>query len=226
MALIAGKHGWPSSNVLDHVPQSEEDQSTLIDTLQDWKSLKYQEIVGKPSDQIVPTKMGQIYGLSRQTKQLESLPDITFLMVFIRWQIYFTPQHGTRIRSLMCRSVSNNDHHDESVFSVYGIQHASMFLITHLCWPIAFSMSCPQWHSTAVAVNKQTDAKSAPDVREVDVAMSQEPIRHIETDLHRSCVCHECYANMYILASTAMLSHHCCKLHTTCSPSLIEAEFT
>ena len=44
--LCAGEYGWPTSNILDHTPETEEDQATLIDTLQDWKSKKYQEIIG------------------------------------------------------------------------------------------------------------------------------------------------------------------------------------
>ena len=55
VVLVAGKHGWPSSSILDHVPESEDDQSTLIDTLQDWKSLKYQEIIGKRFQMCPPT---------------------------------------------------------------------------------------------------------------------------------------------------------------------------
>lgn len=45
--LLAGEYGWPTSNILDHTPEIEQDQATLIDTLQDWKSKKYQEIIGE-----------------------------------------------------------------------------------------------------------------------------------------------------------------------------------
>ncbi|PNW71496.1 hypothetical protein CHLRE_16g656650v5 [Chlamydomonas reinhardtii] len=41
------RYGWPASDVLDgRVPASEEEQSLLIDTLQDWKTDKYQEMIG------------------------------------------------------------------------------------------------------------------------------------------------------------------------------------
>ena len=44
-ALIAGEFGWPTSSILNRVPQTDEEKTQLIDTLQDWKTLKYQEIV-------------------------------------------------------------------------------------------------------------------------------------------------------------------------------------
>ena len=42
----AGEHGWPSSTEFSDPPHSEDEQAALIDALQDWKSLKYQEIIG------------------------------------------------------------------------------------------------------------------------------------------------------------------------------------
>lgn len=41
----AGEYGWPSSTILPGTPQSNEEKATLIDTLQDWKTSKYQDIV-------------------------------------------------------------------------------------------------------------------------------------------------------------------------------------
>ena len=43
---VAGKHGWPTSAVLPAAPETEEEQATLIDTLQDWKTQHYQDIIG------------------------------------------------------------------------------------------------------------------------------------------------------------------------------------
>ena len=45
MRWFFGEHGWPSSSVLPGIPQSDEERSVLIDTLQDWKTAKYQDIV-------------------------------------------------------------------------------------------------------------------------------------------------------------------------------------
>ena len=42
-----GQEGWPSSTVVKGVPSKEDDQSALIDVLQDWKSAHYQELVGE-----------------------------------------------------------------------------------------------------------------------------------------------------------------------------------
>ena len=42
-----GQEGWPSSTVVRGVPSKEDDQSALIDVLQDWKSAHYQELVGE-----------------------------------------------------------------------------------------------------------------------------------------------------------------------------------
>ncbi|EFJ44392.1 hypothetical protein VOLCADRAFT_109931 [Volvox carteri f. nagariensis] len=41
------RNGWPTSSVLDgRVPASEEEQARLVDTLQDWKTEKYQQMIG------------------------------------------------------------------------------------------------------------------------------------------------------------------------------------
>ena len=45
MACAAGEFGWPTSSILNRVPETDEEKTQLIDTLQDWKTLKYQEIV-------------------------------------------------------------------------------------------------------------------------------------------------------------------------------------
>ena len=45
MACAAGEFGWPTSSILKKVPETDEEKTQLIDTLQDWKTLKYQEIV-------------------------------------------------------------------------------------------------------------------------------------------------------------------------------------
>ncbi len=42
----AGRHGWPTSKVLPGVPANEEEQGKLVDTLQEWKSSHYQELIG------------------------------------------------------------------------------------------------------------------------------------------------------------------------------------
>ena len=44
-AACAGQHGWPTSTVVPGIPESDEERAQLIDTLQDWKSAKYREIV-------------------------------------------------------------------------------------------------------------------------------------------------------------------------------------
>lgn len=47
MRWYFGQHGWPASAVLGGaVPATPEQQDLLIDTLQDWKTEKYKEIVG------------------------------------------------------------------------------------------------------------------------------------------------------------------------------------
>ena len=44
-----GEYGWPTSTVLQKIPESDEEKTQLVDVLQEWKSLKYQEIVCEPS---------------------------------------------------------------------------------------------------------------------------------------------------------------------------------
>ena len=47
--LPAGEFGWPTSTILQKIPESDEEKTQLIDMLQDWKTLKYQELVCEPS---------------------------------------------------------------------------------------------------------------------------------------------------------------------------------
>ncbi|GMH40321.1 hypothetical protein BSKO_08225 [Bryopsis sp. KO-2023] len=46
MRWYFNKHGWPVSSVVDKSPETEEEQEKLIDTLQDWKSQKYRDLIG------------------------------------------------------------------------------------------------------------------------------------------------------------------------------------
>ncbi|KAK3031632.1 hypothetical protein RJ639_037380 [Escallonia herrerae] len=39
------KHGWPSSTIFDTSPEDDIDRAKLIDTLQDWKTERYKEII-------------------------------------------------------------------------------------------------------------------------------------------------------------------------------------
>ena len=48
---VAGEFGWPTSSILNRVPETDEEKTQLIDTLQDWKTLKYQEIVCERASQ-------------------------------------------------------------------------------------------------------------------------------------------------------------------------------
>ncbi len=48
MLSPAGEFGWPTSTILKHIPETDKEKAQLIDTLQDWKTLKYQEIVCEP----------------------------------------------------------------------------------------------------------------------------------------------------------------------------------
>jgi hypothetical protein len=41
----AGEYGWPTSTVLPKIPETDEEKAQLIDTLQDWKTEKYQQII-------------------------------------------------------------------------------------------------------------------------------------------------------------------------------------
>lgn len=49
MRWYFGKHGWPTSTILDggKAPETDEEQIKVIDTLQDWKTEKYKDIIGK-----------------------------------------------------------------------------------------------------------------------------------------------------------------------------------
>lgn len=48
MRWYFGENGWPSSSVLGgKAPKTEEEQILLIDTLQDWKTEKYKDIIGE-----------------------------------------------------------------------------------------------------------------------------------------------------------------------------------
>jgi hypothetical protein len=39
--------GWPSSSILSgRKPSNEQEEAVLIDTLQDWKTDKYQQMIG------------------------------------------------------------------------------------------------------------------------------------------------------------------------------------
>ncbi|KAF6261761.1 HAD-like domain-containing protein [Scenedesmus sp. NREL 46B-D3] len=47
--------GWPSSSILaGRKPGSEQDEALLIDTLQDWKTDKYQQMLGERSGEVPP----------------------------------------------------------------------------------------------------------------------------------------------------------------------------
>ncbi|KAL5556070.1 hypothetical protein UlMin_038306 [Ulmus minor] len=39
------EHGWPSSTIFETPPENDEDRAKLIDTLQDWKTERYKEII-------------------------------------------------------------------------------------------------------------------------------------------------------------------------------------
>lgn len=39
------EHGWPTSTIFENPPKSDAERSKLIDTLQDWKSERYQQII-------------------------------------------------------------------------------------------------------------------------------------------------------------------------------------
>jgi len=48
MRWYFGENGWPSSSILgQRAPETEEEQVLLIDTLQDWKTEKYKDIIGE-----------------------------------------------------------------------------------------------------------------------------------------------------------------------------------
>ncbi|KAK9812782.1 hypothetical protein WJX72_003643 [[Myrmecia] bisecta] len=52
MRWYFGKNGWPSSTVLPAAPDTAEEQAALIDTLQDWKTAKYQDLIA--SGEVAP----------------------------------------------------------------------------------------------------------------------------------------------------------------------------
>lgn len=39
------EHGWPSSNLFEKPPEDDESRAKLIDTIQDWKTERYKEII-------------------------------------------------------------------------------------------------------------------------------------------------------------------------------------
>lgn len=49
MRWYFGREGWPSSTVMDGVPATDEERAALVDTLQDYKSEKYRELIGSGS---------------------------------------------------------------------------------------------------------------------------------------------------------------------------------
>ena len=42
----AGEAGYPTSTLIPHVPETEEEKTSLVDDLQAWKTTKYQELIG------------------------------------------------------------------------------------------------------------------------------------------------------------------------------------
>ncbi|KAL0038336.1 hypothetical protein WJX77_002440 [Trebouxia sp. C0004] len=50
MRWYFGEHGWPCSIMFSEAPKSQEQQTALIDALQEWKSKKFQEIVGSDAE--------------------------------------------------------------------------------------------------------------------------------------------------------------------------------
>eukprot|EP00879_Flechtneria_rotunda_P018816 GHRR01019750.1.p1 GENE.GHRR01019750.1~~GHRR01019750.1.p1 ORF type:complete len:306 (+),score=95.45 GHRR01019750.1:1476-2393(+) len=53
MRWYFNRQGWPTSSVLSgRAPSNEQEQALLIDTLQDWKTEKYQQMIG--SGEVVP----------------------------------------------------------------------------------------------------------------------------------------------------------------------------
>lgn len=45
MRWYFNKHGWPTSTILETPPESDAEKAKLIDTLQDWKTERYKEII-------------------------------------------------------------------------------------------------------------------------------------------------------------------------------------
>ena len=50
MRWFFGSEGWPTSTVVKGVPSTEDEQTALIDVMQEWKSAHYQELVGARSE--------------------------------------------------------------------------------------------------------------------------------------------------------------------------------
>ncbi|KAL9241543.1 hypothetical protein vseg_015646 [Gypsophila vaccaria] len=48
------EHGWPTSSIFEIPPENDADRAKLIDTLQDWKTERYQEIIKSGSVQPRP----------------------------------------------------------------------------------------------------------------------------------------------------------------------------
>lgn len=46
MRWYFNRHGWPTSTILPNAPTNEDEQSKLIDTIQDWKTEKYKNFIG------------------------------------------------------------------------------------------------------------------------------------------------------------------------------------
>jgi HAD superfamily hydrolase (TIGR01509 family) len=45
-----GKNGWPSSELFSNPPENEDEQATLINNLQDWKTTKYKELISSGAE--------------------------------------------------------------------------------------------------------------------------------------------------------------------------------
>jgi hypothetical protein len=45
MRWYFNKNGWPTSTISSKPPVGEQDQATVIDTIQDWKTDKYKDII-------------------------------------------------------------------------------------------------------------------------------------------------------------------------------------
>lgn len=45
--MSAGKNGWPTSKIAPDAPKTEDEQAALIDTIEDWKTQRYQELIGR-----------------------------------------------------------------------------------------------------------------------------------------------------------------------------------
>ena len=46
----AGEFGWPTSVALPAIPQTDDEKTSLIDILQEWKTQKYQDMIGKANN--------------------------------------------------------------------------------------------------------------------------------------------------------------------------------